>query len=325
MNTVIGKDDIDSIAARWVTRMDRGTLGDAEQRDLDEWLESDSRHRGAFVRAQAIWCDMDRVAALGAGELVSGTGSRRYATMWSRAASIAACVLALVTSVGISNHYLAGRESTDRGETRRLLLDDGSTLALNTQSALQVKYDDEERRIVLRQGEATFQVAHDQQRPFVVQAGDVSVRAVGTAFNVRMRPEGVEVTVTEGVVEILRTDDPQKASIRRVRHNEEVIAHAWQPLAPETLSVEPLSDEVIGRRLAWQQGRLIFEGERLAAAIEEVNRYSSNRVVIHDPELAQKAFIGTFKTGDARAFAHAAAAAFDMRVVEQAGILHLTQ
>lgn len=325
MNTVIGKDDIDGIAARWVTRMDRGKLGAAEQCDLDAWLDADPRHRGAFVRAQAIWCDMDRIAALGAGELVSGTHSRWYAAVWPRAASVAACVLALVASVGVSTHYLAGRESTDRGETRRLVLDDGSALALNTQSVLQVKYDDEERRIILRHGEATFQVAHDQQRPFVVQAGDVSVRAVGTAFNVRMKPEGVEVTVTEGVVDILRTDDPQKTAIRRVRHNEEVIAPAWQPVAPEALSVDTLSDEVIERRLAWQQGRLIFEGERLAAAIEEVNRYSANRVVIHDPELAQKAFIGTFKTGDARGFAHAAAAAFNMRVVEQEGILHLTQ
>ncbi|WP_129648121.1 FecR family protein [Peristeroidobacter agariperforans] len=325
MNTVIGKDDIDGIAARWVARMDRGTLSEIEQRDLDAWLDADMRHRGAFVRAQAIWCDMNRVAALGAGEIVSARHSRWYGAMLPRVASIAACVLALVASVGVSSHYLVGRESTDRGETRRLVLDDGSALALNTQSVLQVKYDDDERRIVLRHGEATFQVAHDQQRPFVVQAGDISVRAVGTAFNIRMKPEGVEVTVTEGVVDILRTDDPSKAAIRRVRHNEEVIAHAWQPAAPETLNVEPLSDEVIGRRLAWQQGRLIFEGDRLAAAIEEVNRYSSNTVVIHDPELAQKAFVGTFQTGDARGFAHAVAAAFNMRVVEQDEILHLTQ
>ena len=321
MNTVIGKDDIDGIAARWVMRMDRGEIGEAEQRDLDAWLEADTRHRGAFIRAQAVWCDMDRIAALGGGELMSAPRRRWAAASFQRAAAIAACVLALtLTSLGVSSRYFAGRESTDRGETRRLMLDDGSALALNTQSVLQVKYDDDERRIVLRQGEATFQVAHDEQRPFVVQAGDVSVRAVGTAFNVRMKPEGVEVTVTEGVVDILRTDDPDKPAIRRVRHNEEVVAQTERPIAVETVS-----DAVIARRLAWQEGRLIFEGERLAAAIEEVNRYSSTRVVIDDPELAQKAFIGTFKIGDARGFAHAAAAAFNMRVVEREKNLHLTQ
>ncbi|HEY0685137.1 MAG TPA: FecR domain-containing protein [Steroidobacter sp.] len=321
MNTVIGKDDIDGIAARWVMRMDRGELGEAEQRDLDAWLAADSRHRGAFIRAQAIWCDMDRVAALGSGELLSAPRPRWSAASLRRAAAIAACALALtLASVGVSNRYLAGRESTDRGETRRLMLDDGSALALNTQSVLQVKYDDDERRIVLRSGEATFQVAHDEQRPFIVQAGDVSVRAVGTAFNVRMKPGGVEVTVTEGIVDILRTDDPGKTAIRRVAHNEEVIARAERPI-----EVAPLSDAAIERRLAWQEGRLIFDGERLAAAIEEVNRYSALRVVVDDPELAQKAFVGTFKIGDARGFAHAAAAAFEMRVVEQDQTLRLTQ
>src|SRR5688572_10307286 len=158
MNTVIGKDDFDGIAARWVMRMDRGELGEAEQRELDAWLEADSRHRGAFIRAQAIWCDMDRVAALGGGELMSAPRPRWSAASFQRAAAIAACVLALtLTSIGVSSRYLAGRESTDRGETRRLMLDDGSALALNTLSVLQVKFDDDERRIVLRQGEATFQ------------------------------------------------------------------------------------------------------------------------------------------------------------------------
>ena len=321
MNTVIGKDDIDGIAARWVMRMDRGALAEAEQRELDAWLETDSRHRGAFIRAQAIWFDMDRMAALGARELMSEPQPRWTAATLRRAAAIAVCVLGLtLASVGVSSRYLAGRESTDRGETRRLTLDDGSALALNTQSVVQVKFDDDLRRIVLRQGEASFQVAHDEQRPFLVQAGDVWVRAVGTAFNVRMKPDGVEVTVTEGIVDVMRGDDPNKVPVKRVHHNEEVIAQATQPI-----EVEPLTDEVIARRLAWQEGRLIFEGERLAAAVAEVNRYSPVIVVIDDPDLAQKAFIGTFKIGDARGFAHAAAAAFNMRVVEQDQTLRLTQ
>lgn len=321
MNTVIGKDDIDGIAARWVMRMDRGALGEAEQRDLDAWLDADSRHQGAFIRAQAIWCDMDRIAALGAGELTSAPQPRWSAASLRRAAAVAACVVALtLASVGVSNRYLAGRESTDRGETRRLMLDDGSALALNTQSVVQVKFSDYARHIVMREGEASFQVAHDEQRPFVVQAGEVLVRAVGTAFNVRMKPEGVEVTVTEGVVEVMRADEANQVTVRRVRHNEEVIAQAQQPI-----EVEPLSDEQIARRLAWQEGRLIFEGEQLSAAIAEVNRYSTVTVAIDDPVLAQKAFIGAFKIGDARGFAHAAAAAFNMRVVERDQTLHLVQ
>lgn len=323
MNTVIGKDDIDDVAARWVMRMDRAELGESEQRELDAWLEADSRHRGAFIRAQAIWCDMDRVAALGAGELTVTPRPRWSAASWQKAAAVAVCVIGLtIASVHVSSRYLAGRETTDRGETRRLMLDDGSALALNTQSVVQVRFDDDLRRIVMRRGEASFQVAHDEQRPFVVQAGDVSVRAVGTAFNVRMKEngEGVEVTVTEGVVEVTRADASQQVTIQRGRHNEEIIAQPRQPI-----EVEPLSDEVIARRLAWHEGRLIFEGERLASAVEEVNRYSTVAVVIEDAQLADQAFIGTFKIGDARGFAHAAAAAFDARVIEKDRTLYLVK
>ncbi|WP_116812614.1 FecR family protein [Steroidobacter cummioxidans] len=323
MNTVIGKDDIDGIAARWVMRMDRGELGESEQRDLDAWLDADARHRGAFIRAQAIWSDIDRIAALGAGELTVTPRRRWSATYLPKAAAIAACVIALtLASVQVSSRYLAGRESTARGETRRLMLDDGSALALNTQSVVQVKFDDDQRRVVLRRGEASFQVAHDEQRPFLVQAGDVWVRAVGTAFNVRMKEqgEGVEVTVTEGVVEVTRADDSKQVTMRRVRHNEEILAQPRQPI-----EVEPLSDEVIARRLAWHEGRLIFDGERLAAAVEEVNRYSSVAVVIEDARLAEKAFIGSFQIGDARGFAQAAAVAFDARVIEKDRTLYLTK
>jgi transmembrane sensor len=201
-----------------------------------------------------------------------------------------------------------------------MLLDDGSALALNTQSVVQVKFDADERRVVMRRGEASFQVAHDEQRPFVVQAGDVAVRAVGTAFNVRMRAEGVEVIVTEGVVEVTRTNGGRNASLQRIHHNEEVIAEAARPTA-----VAQVSDEQIERRLAWQEGRLIFDGEQLAAAAAEVNRYSAVPVVIDDPVLAEKQFVGTFKIGDARAFVHAAAAAFDARVREEKDALRLTR
>lgn len=323
MNTVIDADDIDDIAARWVMRMDRGELGEAEQQQLDAWLEADSRHLGAFIRARAIWSDMDRVAALNGGEVSTSAGRWRLPSgvTLQRAAAILVCVIALtLTSIGVYSRYLVGRETTGRGETRRLLLDDGSALALNTSSVVQVKFDSDQRRIVLREGEASFQVAHDEQRPFIVQAGGVSVRAVGTAFNIRMRPTGVEVTVTEGVVDILRTDAPEAPPLRRVTHNQEVLAPLEQPIA-----VEALSDAVIARRLAWQEGRLVFEGERLVNAVAEVNRYSNVAVVIEDPQLAEQSFVGAFKIGDARGFAYAAAAAFDARVTERGDVIYLSR
>ena len=264
---------------------------------------------------------MDRVAALAAGR--APVKPEPAAWQWQRAAAIAAVMLGMIAGLAFVNtRYLAGRESTQVGEVRRLTLEDGSALALNTASVPQVKFADDERRVVLRQGEASFQVTHDEQRPFIVQAGDVSVRAVGTAFSVRMRPQDVEVIVTEGVVEVVRKDGTARVAAERVKRNQEVVVTtAEQPAAP--LAVAALSEKEIERRLAWQDGRLVFQGESLANAVAEVNRYSPLPVVIDDPALGSKSFVGVFRVGDTRAFAQAAATAFDAQVHEEDGALHL--
>ena len=166
------------------------------------------------------------------------------------------------------------------------------------------------------------QVAHDKQRPFVVEAGDVSVRAVGTAFTVRMREDGgVIVVVTEGIVEVTRDGATftQKAQKQRAVRDQEVIVEARQPIA----TVE-LSKQEIARRLAWKEGQLVFDGERLDEAVAEVNRYVATPVRIESERLAGKSFVGVFRTGDARGFAYAAAAAFNAHVREDADAVRIT-
>jgi transmembrane sensor len=322
MSSVVEDDDIDDIAAQWVLRQDRGALSPQEQRDLDAWLESSSRHRGAFVRAQAMWFDLDRVAALNVGSSTPKQPVERRPE-FARAASVAAVLLAAATLFAATQTYLSGREATELGEMRRIALDDGSAVALNTASVMQVKFGRDQRRIVLRRGEASFQVAHDMQRPFIVQAGDVSVRAVGTAFNVRMLEDGgVGVVVTDGVVEITRNgatvaQGPQK---QRVVRNHEVIAEAHEPLATVAISENDLT-----RRLAWKEGQLVFDGEPLDQAVTEVNRYAATPVRIESEHLAARSFVGVFRTGDARAFAYAAAAAFNARVRDEGDAIYITE
>lgn len=318
MSTVIESDDIAGTAAAWVVRMDRAALSEAEQLELDAWLEADSRHRGAFIRAQAMWVDLDRVAALGAGRAPVAPAVERPRFRYAASVAAAAVAVALLGSA-VSERYLAGRETTQVGEVRRLTLDDGSALALNTDSVLQVKYAADERRIVLRAGEASFQVRHDEHRPFLVQAGDVAVRAVGTAFTVRRRGSSVDVVVSEGVVEVTRGGRSQRIAAQRVSRNQELVV----PPTQQPLTVAALNQDEVSRRLSWQEGRLIFQGERLADAVAEVNRYSPTPVVVDDVQLGARAFVGVFRIGDSRSFAQAAAAAFDAQVQERDGALHL--
>ena len=315
-----GKDaNADDTAAAWVIRLDRGELSDGEQKELDAWIGSDPRRLGAFTRARAIWFDADRVGALDGGRYaapIQAPSFRRRSLLSSLAAAIAA--VAVVGGAFTAFQYLSGREVTRFGEIRRLTLEDGSNIVLNASSVVQVRFEKNERRVILRRGEATFNVAHDVGRPFVVLARDVAVKAVGTSFSVTLQPRAVAVTVTEGVVEVMRPTETID-EVKLLGRNRQIVALRAQPMVSS-----PLTDQEVSKRFAWQDGLLVFDGDRLAQAVTQVNRYSPVPVVVDSERLQQREFVGVFRVGDARSFADAAAAAFHAHVSEHDGGLHLT-
>jgi transmembrane sensor len=131
----------------------------------------------------------------------------------------------------------------------------------------------------------------------------VSVRAVGTAFAVRALTDEVTVTVTEGIVEVTRPQEPQ-ATPQRVSANYRAEIHRQRGV---TVRAEDPAEA--GRQLSWREGVLSFSGESLAEAVREVNRYSRRQVEVADPELANKPVIGIFRAGDVDAFAQSTAVA----------------
>ncbi|HEY5759041.1 MAG TPA: FecR domain-containing protein [Steroidobacter sp.] len=309
---------ISELAARWAVRS-VGTLTAAEQRELNEWLDADPRHRGAYVRARAQWFDLDRLAALhGPADVIDEPPhmSRRY---WL-AASVAA-----VTALGGGLSWLALRDESERfvagiGELRRIPLADGSTLLLNTDTEVLVKLTAARRDVELRRGEALFEVAHDKSRPFVVRANETSVRAVGTAFAVRLQSKQVDVTVTEGVVELsdAATDSARSVASaasppsrpQRLSANERAVI---LPAAAPAVSAIPALQ--LSRQLAWRDGMVSFDGETLQMAANEINRHNRRLIVVDDPALAQRPLVGVFRATDVEGFAQAAAATLKARVV----------
>jgi transmembrane sensor len=192
------------------------------------------------------------------------------------------------------------RIETAVGEIRRVPLKDGSMAAVNTATRLAVILRPEIRQVTLDQGEAWFQVAKDRSRPFVVEAGEVRVQAVGTAFSVRRTDTGADVQVTEGVVEVWRIGD--EAGRRRIAAGTRTfVDNASGPQRAAEAGPD------IDRSLAWRSGQLIFDGDTLGAAAAEFNRYNSVQVRIADPVLAQEKFVGRFRTNEPDAFARAAA------------------
>lgn len=239
---------------------------------------------------------------------------------WSAAAVL---VLMLTFAVTALMPLPEGHYRTGKGERLTQQLADGSTLMLNTDSYVAVEYSAGERRIVLRAGEAYFDVAHDKNRPFVVYAGDGKVRAVGTAFNVYKTDGQVAVTVTEGTVEVTATADQVADSDLGIGASKRVTANQSLIYKEQLGLVTHRDAQEIDRRLAWRRDKLYFDNVTLSAFVEQLNRYSSNRLMILDPGLKDLRVGGVFKAGDTQAALQALEAAFAVETVSVTPFLTL--
>jgi transmembrane sensor len=347
---------ISELAARWAVRADAGNLSLAEQWELDSWLAADSRHLGAYVRARAQWADLNRLVAMrgppraqeqspavsrpeATDSAPAGGGSPRNTsrsaptttTNSSRRRLLVAAIAAVVLGGGLSWRLWYNdqeRYASGIGEMRRIALADGSMLLLNTNSEVIVHLTKQQREIQLVRGEALFEVSHDKSRPFIVQAKDGRVRAVGTAFAVRLEEGRVEVTVIEGVVEVsdLRlmpglnpvVPTAARVGVRRVTAHERAIIASARP--PE---VEPVAPAQADRQLAWREGLVSFDGETLQVAVSEINRHNRHQIVIDDPQLAAMPVVGVFRATDPEGFSAAAAAALNARATADGEIIRL--
>lgn len=298
--------DIEADAARWVVRVDRDGDDPGVRAELEAWLAGDRRRVGAYARAEAGWRSLDRAAVLAADRPSSGAPPIRRRGVVAGLGALAAGLAAAM----VAPRLIERRYDTALGEIRRVPMADGSVAAINTDSKLEVALRDRRRTVRLDQGEAWFEVAKDPHRPFVVESGPVRVRAVGTAFSVRRRAAGSDVLVTEGVVEVWT--EGGRTPPRRVAAGQRVFAdNALGILTP------PKTDADLGRDLAWRDGQIVLDGQTLAEAAAEFNRYNDRKIELADAHLADKRFVGWFRINDPEGFAEAAAVTFHGQVVRR--------
>ncbi len=296
--------EIDDLAAEWAAKLDHRALSAEEETALGAWLDADPRHLGAFAKARAVAVHSQRAAALGRGFAAGqiDTGRRRFLAFGAAAAASVAVAGTMTWRWLRWDNFV-----TQIGETRIVPLVDGSVITLNTDSLVSVRYSGTSRQIRLLRGQALFDVAKDAARPFTVEAGDTSVRAVGTSFSVsRLDDRPVEVLVREGVVEIKREDD-SGPPVRAAANTRAVVEHhaAVVPAAVDAAT--------ISRETAWQIGRISFEGETLSQAAGEFARYSEIRIVIEDPEIGAHTVTGLFVSNDPVGFAKAIALSLNLK------------
>jgi transmembrane sensor len=307
-------EEIDIQAAAWAVRLDAGGMTAEDELSLDAWLQIDLRHVGAFAKARAILIPDEN-------EDVRTLGKPRSSRRLWLAGGIAAAV-SLFTVGGGAIWRMVARQSytTQIGETRVIPLVDGSVITLNTNSTILVNYGPDRRDIQLVRGEALFDVAKDESRPFIVTAGLTQVRAVGTSFVVKRLPDQpVQVLVREGVVEVKRPDVPVAAPVRLVAD-----MRAQAPVdAPIAAQAVP-RDEVT-RALAWRVGRIAFHGETLQDAAAEFARYSDTRIEIDDPSIANETVTGLFVSNDPVGFAKGVAFSLNLHAEVGDNVVRLTR
>jgi transmembrane sensor len=286
---------INEQAMAWIARLDRDGPDAPVQAELDAWLAADTRRQGAFLRAQAAWNMLDRASALTPQQEPAPAGLARRRVLIGGGGLAAALMASAGGWLGWRAIHTV-RIGTAKGEIRRVPLSDGSMAIVNTDTVVKVDLRPKLRAVALDEGEAWFEVAKDRTRPFVVTAGDVRVRAVGTAFSVRRLPTGVVVQVTEGVVETWCVGE-EAAAVRLAKGGKAIVTPA-----AKRPTVTPQAADQIDRDLAWRTGLIILDGDTLGQAAAEFNRYNQRQIVIEDPELAAQTYVGRFHTNDPQAF-----------------------
>jgi transmembrane sensor len=241
------------------------------------------------------------------------------------AAPLAAAAAVALAAVGAAIWFAYERTgwheySTDFGGLSRIVLDDGSVVNLNTNSLMRVQITSELRHIVLERGEALFKVAHDKSRPFDVDAGDTTVRAVGTEFSVRVREpaeaskggKDIEVLVKEGRVAI----DPPKKNAKPIERATVLPSSMSTLSAGEAVTITAkrvtrelpqmqvlkVAEADVDRKLSWTEGRLWFERQTLKDVVAEFNRYNRRQMVIADPAIENLRIGGGFEATDPESF-----------------------
>lgn len=306
--TAMATEAIDDIASRWLAARDARELTPAEVEEFNRWLEADIRHRVAYLRMEANWRRADRLRELKPldqhvdRDLLAKPAKPRWPIAMAASALIAALAGAFVWQ---HQQDAWQKHDTGVGCLEHVKLDDGSIIDLNTNSEVRVRLA-KTREVRLIRGEARFQVAPDKSRPFTVVAGDAAVRAVGTAFSVRLH-EGkqVEVLVAEGKVAV---------GTERVQRPEPLGAGEAAVLTPNSVEVSRVDPQVLARRLAWTGGKLEFRGESLADAVREFNRYNRRKIRLDGANLDTLRVGGSFAATDPASFVDALASTFALRV-----------
>jgi transmembrane sensor len=328
-------------AAQWLVDL-QGEPSQADRERYTDWLRESPLHIAEMIRIARVqhalegfeeWPDLppyvpspdadrphvtDRnVVTLPTGVAASASPSdpdsrkargpaRRRAAL--AAAVVSSCLIVVGAAAWLYPTYAGETIQTDAGERRQIVLTDGSEIYLDPQTRLRINYASASRRVFLGRGRVLFRVAKDPQRPFLVQTDDTVVRAVGTQFAVEKQSRSVVVTVSEGRVAVFKAAQSDEVIPSAAKGGTTAAGNTYlvanQQVTVESTGQQTKPREIDSARvLAWASGKLIFENDTVAHAVEEFNRYNRVQLRVSDPQLAGRPVSGTFNSSEPESFA----------------------
>jgi transmembrane sensor len=321
-------------AAAWHDRLSRDDATEWDRREFDRWQAESFEHRRAYAEIQQVWNLLGaiphepEILVLRHETALRLTRSAMTHVRPLRLAIAATLLLvlggvvALIGAQPVATRSLLGRilspgsnrtYSTNVGELLSVTLIEGTRVTLDTQSQLAVAFSKRERDVHLIRGQALFEVAKDSARPFVVTAGTRRFVAVGTAFNVRVSTDQIQVTMIEGTVRVepdagAGTSAPATKAAHRDGMGTSDASDSELHSALNRIATIKMGDQLVidahqadqvhsvdaGQVITWQRGELVFDDTSLADAVGELNRYSASTITIADPQLGRLRISGTF-------------------------------
>jgi transmembrane sensor len=331
--------EILSEAAAWSERLHQPVVSEETQSAFATWLADAEAHGAAYEAVERTWVQVQgaaihpQILALRHETALRLTRRGSTSVRFSRWAAAATALIIVSGSAALLGGWLhsdrvlqsAGRESppeptmahyaTEVGEQLTATLTDGSQVTLDTQSALDVAFTPSERAVRLARGQIYLKVAKNHQRPFVVEAANRRIVAVGTAFDVRVEGTQVRVAMVEGTVRVEPRQGPGAATnAPHLAPIPAVTLTAGQQLLVDAGAVDRVTASEPNRATNWLRGQIVFDNARLTDAVAEVNRYSKTKVELADPAIGQLRLSGAFATGTPALFIEAVTSYFPVQV-----------
>jgi transmembrane sensor len=308
-------DSVPEQAAEWLLELAEPPNGMDSRRQFMNWLKKSPQHIEEFLAVASLqqevaeqtsavadiladlksMADRPAVPLFGTPAVASTAVKKvhrrgRHYLLWASAASLALIAFILLQLPDVEPPVVS--HTTELGEQRSIVLDDGSIVTLNTLSEAAVRFDTSTRQVTLVSGEALFDVVSDPGRPFVVETGTISLNVLGTKFSVYRRNDSTRVAVVEGSVRAVSRQTPDEPIV--VRAGEGAVATA------QGISLaDPRFD--VGKAIAWTERRLVFDGAPLAEVVREFNRYNRKPLIVEDGTLANRAITTVVNAHDVSA------------------------